>query len=178
MDVLSHGLWAVAAGKGARVDTATKLNLRWAFFWGVFPDIFAFAPIFILRFIPGIFTGISRLAPTGLEPWTPDFDTLSNATQYLYQLSHSLIIYAAIILIVWLLRKKVSLGMFGWLMHILADVPTHSYKFYSTPVFWPLYDWKFDGFSWGSGYFEIYNYIALIIVFALLYLVTRLRKNS
>jgi len=56
----------------------------------------------------------------------------------------------------------------GWFLHILLDIPTHSYQFYPTPFLWPLSDWTLGGFSWGTPWFLIPNYAAIILIFILL----------
>jgi hypothetical protein len=67
------------------------------------------------------------------------------------------------------LIKIIPWEMGGWLVHILCDIPTHSYRFYPTPIFWPLSSWKFNGFSWGVWWFMLLNYSALFIVFLIIY---------
>ncbi len=110
---------------------------------------------------------------TEIEPWTPGFDSLSNATEFLYQLSHSLVIFAIVAFVVYIIRRRAVWMIVPWLMHILMDIPTHSYKFYATPFLWPISGWKFNGISWGQWWFEILNYGALLI----LYLILRRRYN-
>lgn len=53
--------------------------------------------------------------------------------------------------------------MLAWGVHILVDIPTHSYRFYPTPFLWPLSGWKFNGFSWGTPWFIVVNYGALLL---------------
>ncbi|HEY4504551.1 MAG TPA: hypothetical protein VJI73_02145 [Candidatus Paceibacterota bacterium] len=179
MDIISHGLWAVAAGKGAQVESMNRLNLRWVFFWGMFPDLFAFLPTFIIRAFSWFMGGrFFNQPPNMYEPWTPGFETLSNFTQLLYQLSHSLFAFLFVALLILFTYKRVLWIMLGWPLHILADIPTHSSIFYQTPAFWPLFNWKFDGFQWGVGHFTLYNYIALVGTFALLYAVTIWRRKK
>lgn len=105
----------------------------------------------------------------------------------LYQYSHSIVIFFwlffAIIVYRYIRRPipgttrfrlhehwwLVPWEMLGWLLHILSDIPTHSYRFYPTPFLWPLSSFKFDGFSWGTPWFLIANFTALIIVYVLLF---------
>ncbi len=63
----------------------------------------------------------------------------------------------------------------GWLLHILIDIPTHSYKFYPTPFLWPIAGTKFDGLPWDTIWFQLINYSTLLIVFILL---SRRKKGS
>lgn len=146
--------------------------MGWAFWWGVFPDLFAFVPIFVVSLYQRIVHGHTDLAkpPTGeFQPWTPGFDSMQNATQFLYQCSHSLVMFAAVFLLVWFLMGRPPWVIVPWAMHIMLDIPSHSYKFYPTPLFWPISNWKFlHGVSWGQWWMMALNYGALLIVFAIL----------
>jgi len=180
MDILSHGLWAAAGAKGVNTSSPLRsrdkeLNPYWAFFWGVFPDLFAFTIPFILL-LWNIVTGHMALRDWprpehGEPPAGGHWPGLQLATT-LYQYSHSLIIFVIVILTVWGVvqyrRRQFPLEMFGWLLHILMDIPTHSYRFFPTPVFWPISQWKFDGISWAHPLFMAVNYGLLIVIFLVL----------
>ncbi|HEY4514808.1 MAG TPA: hypothetical protein VJJ22_01465 [Candidatus Paceibacterota bacterium] len=181
MDILSHGLWAVATGKGAQLEKGKeerRWNSWWLLFWGMFPDLFAFAPIFAYSLISLVTGGgpMIHRPPTELEPWTPGFDNATDITQLLYSLSHSLVILAFVLIVFYIWKRKIPWIIFGWPLHILVDIPTHSYLFYPTPAFWPLWDWKLDGFSWGSGHFTLYNYVTLVLIFLGLYYLRKRRS--
>ncbi len=166
----------MAVGKGARLQNEKKLSAKWLFFWGMFPDLFAFTLIFVVSIVQKIFglsVSLGRPSITTIEPWTPGFDSLSNFTQLLYQLSHSLVVFLLVIATYYIWKKRLPWVLLGWPLHILADVPTHSHAFYATPVFWPLTHWKFDGISWGAGYFTLYNYLAIGAAFLLLYIIKK-----
>jgi membrane-bound metal-dependent hydrolase YbcI (DUF457 family) len=92
----------------------------------------------------------------------------------LYNISHSIIVFTIIFIIAYLLFKKPVWILGGWLLHILIDVPTHSYQFYPTPIFWPISSWKFDGFGWANEWFLIADAVLLIIVY--FYLLRKERK--
>jgi len=174
MDIFSHGLWAGAAAKGLnkRGDGHRRLNVWATALWGVFPDLFAFGLpfIFIVWSVAfggssfSDFGGHSRIA----EPMSADTLAVFQFSNALYNVSHSLIVFAAVFFSVWVHFKEFRLELLGWLVHILMDVPTHTYEFYPTPVFWPLFDWKFDGFSWGQPWFMVLNFTLLIIVYGVL----------
>ena len=68
--------------------------------------------------------------------------------------------------------------MLGWGLHILIDIPTHSYQFYPTPLLWPVSSWKFNGFSWTTPWFIIVNYLAILLVYALLYILRKRRRQK
>jgi hypothetical protein len=115
----------------------------------------------------------------------------------LYHLSHSLIIFAGIFLLVWAIRRyrlkirqTLPIGgslqktgghfweMTGWMLHILIDIPTHTRRVYPTPFLWPLSDFTIDGISWGRPWFLALNYASLLIVFLLLRLKSRQKQEQ
>ncbi len=188
MDIVSHGLWAAAASKASNLSASKvrKINPWLAAFWGMFPDLFAFSISFVWIFVKLISHQISPTMlprPENMEPG--EYSTLwpMRLSLYLYNYSHSLVIFFAVIFFITLfryLRKKRSLlqilplEMGGWLLHILCDIPTHSYKFYPTPIFWPIWNWKFNGFSWGVWWFILLNYTLITICYVIIYL----KKNK
>ncbi len=107
-------------------------------------------------------------------------------TSSLYNISHSLIVFLFIFGLIILARRMfkkenvvmretdasprrrgplVPWEMSGWLLHIILDVPTHSYAFYPTPIFWPLSGWKFQGFAWANPWFMAVNISAIAITY-------------
>ncbi|HLD04625.1 MAG TPA: metal-dependent hydrolase [Candidatus Nanoarchaeia archaeon] len=161
MDIFAHGLWAVALYKAVNLYQKTKFKLLWAAFWGVFPDVFAFSIPMGLHAYNLLMKGASMYE-----------HPLSELTHIMYSMSHSAIIFFLFFLTVCLICKHYHkpkpwiLG--GWLLHTLCDVPTHSYRFFPTPVFWPLSEWKFNGISWGTPWFMMVNYTAIVTVYLLL----------
>ncbi len=188
MDIFSHAFWTAVAAKGANskihyLREVKPLKVAWAVLWGVVPDIFAFAPLFVSLLL-GLFLGIGDVQwdklprPTDTEPFgPPDSLFIFRLTQTLYSISHSLVTFAVVFAAAWFLRRRVRWEMLGWLLHVLIDVPTHSYRFYPTPVLWPLLDWKFNGISWGEPWFLFGNYFAIAIMLVI-YAVRRKRARS
>ena len=178
MDVFAHGLWAGAAAKAANKNSAIVGKIKkplkvWRMvFWGVFPDLFAFTLPFVWMFWNLVFGGMKFSnfpRPETVEPAVRDTLPVFQIASGLYNISHSLIVFIIIFgLAAVLLRSKlrrIPWEMSGWLLHILIDIPTHSYKFYPTPFLWPFSEWKFDGFSWGVPWFIILNYSAIILAY-------------
>ena len=171
MDIFSHGLWAGAAYKAANKKLKDKLKVWLAVFWGVLPDLFSFSIPFIYlayNLISGNMNFSDFPRPENAEPMPPDTLPIFRLTSLLYSVSHSAVIFFAIFGFVFLILRRPVWEMGGWLIHILIDIPTHSYKFYPTPFLWPFSEWKFDGFSWGQPWFMILNYSAIIIIYILL----------
>lgn len=200
MDTLAHGLWATAAAKANNRLAQRKFRTGWFVFWGVLPDLFSFTPAVawllwqvIIEGIPFAKVPRPELLPPEVRMTFPVF-RLSNA---LYHLSHSLIIFVGIFLLVWAIRRYwlksrqavpasgslLSAGgpcweMTGWMLHILIDIPTHTRRLYPTPFLWPLSDFTIDGISWGRPWFLALNYSSLLIVFLLLRLKSRKKQEG
>jgi hypothetical protein len=172
MDIFAHGLWTGAAYKAAKRETKNSFNIAFSVFWGIFPDLLAFTPVFVYLFYQSTFGGEGFAA---LRPHA-DFEAATAAhriplydlSSSLYNLSHSLIIFAVLFAVVWAVRKRPLWELGGWLIHILIDIPTHSYQFFPTPFLWPLSDFKVNGLSWGAPWFMVLNYGLLIVLYAVL----------
>jgi len=177
MDILAHALWTGAAYTATQQKTKKPFRVGLAVFWGVFPDLFAFVPGFTWLFyniVLGNFHFSDLPRPDALKPIAPP---LSHLTGALYNVSHSAIIFFAVLGITFLILKRPVWELFGWLFHILLDIPTHSYRFYPTPFLWPLFGFKFNSFSWATPWFLIINYAAIGIVYFFLWK-KRVRKNG
>ena len=157
MDILSHGLWG-----GVSVGRKSKKSFWTAFTFGVFPDAFAFGlPISHLLF--SMITGGPADFMRGPE------DGYANIPSYvfsLYNISHSLVIFLSIFLIVWAIRKKPMWEMGAWGFHVLLDIFTHSDKFFPTPFLWPLSSYTFDGISWGQPMIFFPNVVLLALLYS------------
>lgn len=176
MDIFSHGLWAGAAAQGANlsprlsVRIKRRLSISQAFFWGVFPDLFAFAIPFVWMIWQLVIghADVSEFKPPQ-EPAAPDTLPVFALASSLYNISHSIIIFFILFGVVTLVMRRPVWEMLGALLHILSDIPTHSYAFFPTPFLWPISNFKFNGFSWGTTWFLALDYSLLILVYLLLY---------
>lgn len=174
MDFLAHGLWAGIIGQVANNKKITKkpLKIKWFVFWSIIPDFFAFSTLFIWLFGNLLLSGfdLAKLPhPSGMEPAVQNNLLIFRLTNFLYNSSHSLIIFLMVAGLVAFFRKRILWEATGWLVHILIDIPSHSYKFYPTPFLWPLSEWKLYGFSWANPWFMIVNYSLIVIIYFLLY---------
>lgn len=172
MDIFAHGIWAGAAYKAINKKAKKPLNVRLAGFWGIFPDLFAFTIPFIWLFGDIMFGGMSFAdlsRPGEIEPTPQDTLPIFRLTSLLYSISHSAVIFLVVFGAAYLIFRRPMWELGGWFIHILLDIPTHSYQFYPTPFLWPLSGWTFDGFSWETLWFLIPNYIAIIAVYLLLH---------
>lgn len=164
MDILSHGLWAAAP-----FYRKSRKSFWIAFLFGVLPDLVAFVPHTILMILgPERHPLFARPPVSLINPLTFD----------LYDITHSSIVFLAVFALAYFLNKKRPYWlMWGWGLHILADIPTHSIKFFATPFLWPLSDFRVDGIPWSNPRFIVLNYSALILVYAMLIYLKKRRQK-
>jgi len=157
MDIISHGLWG-----GIGFLKNGRKSFWISFVIGMAPDLLAFGIYFI-----GTLAGIHpRRNFAGSRP---DISTLPKYVFTLYDLSHSIIVFIAVFLIVWFLRGKPLWELLAWGIHIVVDIPTHSQDFFPTPFLWPISDYTFPGTSWGRPEIFFPNLGALAVVYALMF---------
>lgn len=182
MDFPAHVFWTWAVFKIAKEKTGKQINLKASIFWGVFPDLFAFAvPIMLLiiQLASGKISSSDLPGADKIEPPSENFNSIMGLVSILYPISHSFVVFFIIFAIasifIYTKRQPRSLkfkdiipwSFTGWVLHILIDIPTHSSAFYSTPFLWPISDIKFSGISWGTPWFMALNYFTMIIVYLL-----------
>ena len=155
MDIISHGLWGgITVGRNSRASFWT------AFCFGVAPDLFAFGPLFA----NGIFIhGLDFLGNLGKRP---DASSIPAYVHSVYNVTHSLIVFATAFAVVWLIRKKPLLEMGAWVLHICMDIPTHGTAFFPTPFLWPVSDIHVDGVPWSRPIIFFPNVALLAVLYA------------
>lgn len=177
MEILAHTLWTTAAARKANAIAKKKgklyqLNLAWTAFWGIFPDLFAFTIPFFIAFYK-IIVGQQQFSFLRTSHQVTNGFTLAHT---LYQYSHSIVIWALVFLFIWALLRRPPWVLFGWLLHILIDIPSHSMTFFPTPFLFPISKYVFPyGIAWSNIWFMIVNYLALAIVWGTI-LVKKYRK--
>ncbi len=175
MDILAHTLWANAGARGANkifgrkvyMDKNTgkertfNMNPAWTGFWGVFPDFFAFTVPFIIGIYNLLFNPAYEWGFGRHHIQVQGFDIAA----YLYQFSHSLVIFALVFILVWVIYKRPRYELLGWALHILIDIPSHVLAFYPTPFLFPISDYRFPyGVQWSNMWYMLINYSALAVV--------------
>lgn len=153
MDIVSHGLWgALVFGRKGRT------SFWLAFGIGLAPDLFSFGILWIA-------------ATLGLSPkpdfshGTPPESTIPPYVHHLYDVTHSFVVSLAMFAILWLVMKRPVWELGAWGLHVLVDIPTHSFAFFPTPFLWPLSDWKFDGWQWNQSTILIPNFTVLLLLY-------------
>lgn len=169
MDIFAHALWTnIVYFKKYKAEVRNRFI---AVAFGVVPDLLSFVPFFVYAIfsrkeffdLMGSGVGVARYASES------------------YNYTHSIVFFALVFILIGLGRKIwkksfVYWPIFGWLLHILIDIPSHR-GFYETPFLFPLSGYKFShGVSWGHPVFMIINYSALAAVYLVWFLVLR-KKN-
>jgi membrane-bound metal-dependent hydrolase YbcI (DUF457 family) len=163
MDTLSHGLWG-----GVAFGRKNRPSFWLSFFFGLMPDFLSFGP-FMIGTILSMF---NRPEFSGQRhPTDADIPTF---VHNLYSITHSLIVFLILFLVIWLINKKPFLPLLAWGLHILMDIPTHDKLFFPTPFLWPVSNFTLDGVSWGTPYIMIPD----IVLLAMVYVVFFIRKKK
>jgi hypothetical protein len=160
MEIVAHGLWAAAAAIAAKRSTTDRVSVAWTVCWAAFPDVLAFGP-----YVAGAawLWLAGRFDASGLDR-PPVHIGLP-----LYPAGHSLIVFLLVFGITSILARRIVFEMLGWLLHILIDIPTHSFSYYATKFLWPLSDYRVDGIAWWTPWFWMATYAALVVVWFILW---------
>lgn len=161
MEILAHSLAAAAAAIIVNKTGTTRLPVRWTAFWATFPDLLAFGPMITAALVLRL-AGNSRTAEGRALPHL-------HLGLPLYSAGHSLIVFAVVFAVTSMVARRFVLGMLGWLLHILIDIPTHSFSYYATRFLRPVSDYRLDGLAWWTPWFWISTYVALAVVYLLLW---------
>jgi membrane-bound metal-dependent hydrolase YbcI (DUF457 family) len=159
MDTVSHAAWGYATlrWKGKKEAWAGAIA-------GAAPDLLFYIPFQIERAIRygGFNMTVRSNKPEmwreGGPPLPPDF---IDAYNHYYVFTHSFVIVAAVLGILWLLKKRWWLWLaIPYCLHILMDIPTH--ERYQTPFLFPISTFTIQGISWSHPLIFWPNWIALI----------------
>ena len=142
MDTISHGIWSL-------ILYFKHPKKWWAVLLGVSPDFIAFGPHFIAEY--GL--GMQVLHGT------------------MYKITHSLVILAIVVLIIWAFTKTIPWLAGAWGLHTVIDMFTHPVDFYPTPFLFPFPNPAIPALDYRTLWFNIVNIV--IMTSLLTYLVYR-----
>ena len=168
MDIAAHGLYG-GAGFAAR----SKKSFWLAFWWGIFPDFIAFGlffPVFLYTY------GLDRQQIMRVEP--PTLDIIPQYVHTIYNYSHSLIIFALVFALAWVLFKRPVYELLAWGLHILMDIPSHSDAFFPTPFLYPLSSFHINGIAWGTPWFFFSYWGVILCIYAIVFLKRRRARTA
>ncbi|MBS0151964.1 MAG: hypothetical protein JSR31_13575 [Nitrospira sp.] len=153
MDFISHGLWgSIAFGR------RTRSSFWLAFTIGMAPDLFSFGVLYV--------ASAFGLSPSpDFSRGTPPESSIPQYVHHLYNYTHSFVIFLAVFFLIWIVLRRPVWELGAWGLHVLADVPLHSYAFFPTPVLWPFSGWKFDGWQWATPEILIPNVVLLFLLY-------------
>src|SRR3989344_34314 len=195
MDFIAHGLWTNAVYEGAAQHKKTqrsKKEILLSIFFGVAPD-FPFLILFIQNLLgQGVLWPYAQarfqeewgpVTENIFQAWVgavppPDPSQIPMYVHYLYNFTHSLVIFAAVFLILWLFRKSPYWLLGGGGLHILVDIFSHIDRFFPTHFLFPLSNFHISTVSWAEPVFMTVNYGVLVAVYLWLYYFKRRKKES
>ncbi len=153
MDFISHGLWgSITFGR------RNRSSFGLAFAVGMAPDLFSFGVLYIAAAL-----GVSP--KPDFSHGTPPESTIPQYVHQLYNYTHSFVVFLIAFVLVWLFLRRPVWELGAWGLHVLTDVPLHSYAFFPTPVLWPISNWKFDGWQWMTPGILIPNFVLLSLLY-------------
>ena len=155
MDVISHGLWG-----GIAFGRKNPKNYLIAFLIGMSPDIFSFGIFTIAKIL-----GFSK--EVDFSSGHMDQNLIPQYVSILYNITHSMIIFAVVFCVVWFFLKKPYWLLGAWFLHILIDIPSHSFSFFPTPFLWPISNFKINGINWGNPIIFFPDVIILILIYVI-----------
>ncbi|MFQ5683280.1 MAG: hypothetical protein ACE5HC_08420 [Candidatus Binatia bacterium] len=169
MDTLAHGLWG---GVGFYPHGTKKFTA--ALILGMSPDLFSFGLFHVTH--PGWLKSLFAGEVSG----PPPLAMLPEFVYHAYNLTHSLVIWAALFSLIWWIRRHPPWVFLAWGLHILCDIPTHSSRYFPTPYLWPFPTPFVEGISWATPWFMAANYTAIVLAYLgmLFYMRRKKRKPS
>ena len=137
MDILAHALWGLIV------------------LFSLVPDLSAFS----FEFVKFIF--MHKEIPKNKKEARK---RIPRYVKKIYNFTHSLVLVGALFLILFFTYRSYSWYILPWILHILLDIPSHPRNFFGTPIFFPISNFKFNGWEWSKPWFMIINYSLIIIV--------------
>lgn len=160
MDELAHALWGYGILNKSRHPWIVIL-------FAILPDIVIFVPLMLYSLVTKSF----QFGP-------PDVSSIPSIVFVGYNITHSFITVAAVLIVIYLIKKRINLFLYAWPIHILLDIPTHTGEFFPTVFLYPLSDFYINGFNWGTKWFMALNYSLLALLFIFILVKKYMEKNK
>jgi len=180
VDIISHGLWAGAAGEWLRRrSNRTEKTVAWTVAFGVAPDLVWVVPVTAWSlFQPDPWRIVSEyiMATPGNEPQLPAM--VNAVTHHAHCFMHSAIIALVATALARWLKPALLIPLTGWWLHIAIDVPTHSSDYYAVPFLYPITYEGVDGVAWTTPWLLVLNYAVLGLIYWLLIRSRKVRAIS
>ncbi len=154
MDFVSHALWG-----GVSFGRKNKRLFLLAAGISILPDVLTEGLFFVLYLM-----GIGGMP--GWEHGHPNITDYPMFAQNLYNITHSLVIFALVFALIWIAAKRPVWMVAAWGLHILIDIPTHSLALFPTPFLWPITNFKVNGIGWDSPIIMGVDIVLLIAAYA------------
>ena len=152
MDIFSHALYANLVFSKLPIEQRALATIL-----SVAPDLCSFSLVSASFFF-------KRL----VNKKKFSLDEIPKYVDDLYNITHSLVIWLGIFLVLILFNLKwLAVVYLGWALHIIIDIFTHTDEFFPTPIFWPISRLHFSGIKWASKWFIVGNYSFIIILYLL-----------
>lgn len=166
MDFISHALWGgVAFGRKTRRAYLLAAGIS------TIPDLLT----------EGLFFVLYLLNIGGMPGWEnghPDIIAYPLFAQTLHNITHSLVIFAVVFGMLWIVSGRPRWIVAVWGLHVLIDIPTHSLALFPTPFLWPISDIRVSGIGWDSPMILAIDIILLIVVYSLWSYTAYVRTNK
>ena len=154
MDIISHALYANLIFREVPLKERGLIC-----FFSILPDLISFFSIIGRGFLKKV-----------MYYTNPPKQVFPQIVFRLYNLTHSLIVWLFIFLILKLFNLNYwALIYMGWGSHIVLDIFTHSNNFFPTPILWPLSKFHFSGIRWSNKWFMLFNYSLLLFLYLYFY---------
>jgi hypothetical protein len=170
LDIIAHGLSTAAAAVATRRGGQRRIRVGWALFFGVLPDLVAFAIPACLRIWWWLTGASSSLLP---QANGPHFEWVWGV----YNCGHSLLVFGLFFGLLWFVRRRPVVEALGWLLHIVLDVFTHRGMF-AIQFLWPVSAVHLEGIPWENPWLLGGTYAALLGIWLLLWRARPARRRS
>ena len=167
MDIIAHGLWG-----GVPFYPQDRRKFFAGVLIGMAPDLLSFGVFHVMH--PGWIT--LRLAGEVSGP--PALTLLPPYVFHAYNVTHSLLVCAAVFCVLWLATKNPPWLLAAWLFHIVCDIPTHTESYFPTPFLWPLPTPFVNGIPWSTPWVMLANYTSMIIVYSSMFFYLHKRSTD